>query len=128
MGLGKVPAFTLRHSVGAEKGKGAGVSGLLGLCTSCASRMKALSGRASKTDWWMVVFCAGMLAAIGGLRPVGWGDIACLAVKEGSNVELLPLLFRAKLASRYAKLASRYVWLASCSRFICFSAPLAHHG
>ena len=50
MGFGNVPAFTLRHSVGAEKGRGAGVSGLLGLCTSCASRMKALSGSASKTD------------------------------------------------------------------------------
>ena len=50
MGLGNVPAFTLRHSVGAEKGRGSGVSGRLGLCTSCASRMKALSGRASKTD------------------------------------------------------------------------------
>jgi len=30
-GLGNVPAFTLRHSVGAENGNGAGVSGRLGL-------------------------------------------------------------------------------------------------
>ena len=50
IGLGNVPAFTMRQSVGAEKGRGAGVSGRLGLCTSCDSRMNALSGSASKTD------------------------------------------------------------------------------
>ena len=33
-GLGKVPALTLRHNVGAEKNHGAGFYGLLGLRTS----------------------------------------------------------------------------------------------
>ncbi len=65
MGAGNVPAFTLRHKVGAEKGRGAGVSGLLGLCTSWDSRMNALSGSASKTEWLIGVFAAGMLDAIG---------------------------------------------------------------
>ena len=57
-GAGNVPAFTLRHRVGAEKGSGAGVSGRFGLCTSCDSRMNALSGSASKTDGVIdVIFC-----------------------------------------------------------------------
>lgn len=51
VGLGNVPNFTMRHSVGAENGRGAmALSGLLGLRTSCASRSHALSGSASKTD------------------------------------------------------------------------------
>jgi hypothetical protein len=50
MGLGNVPADTLRHNVGALNGNGAGCSGLLGLRTSCDSRMNALSGNASKTE------------------------------------------------------------------------------
>jgi hypothetical protein len=49
-GFGKVPAFTLRHRVGALKGRGAGVSGRLGLCTSCDSRMNALSDKESNTE------------------------------------------------------------------------------
>ena len=49
-GLGNVPAFTLRHKVGALNGRGAGVSGLFGLWTNCASRIYALSGSESKTD------------------------------------------------------------------------------
>ena len=81
IGLGNVPAFTLRHSVGAEKGKGAGVSGLLGLCTSWDSRMNALSGSASKTDWWMVDFCAWMLDAMGVLGVAGLCDTACSPMK-----------------------------------------------
>jgi hypothetical protein len=50
IGLGNVPAATLRHNVGALNGSGAGCSGRFGLCTSCDSRMNALSGSASKTD------------------------------------------------------------------------------
>ena len=46
-GLGNVPAFTLRQSVGAENGSGAGRPGRLGLCTKCDSRMNALSGNSS---------------------------------------------------------------------------------
>jgi hypothetical protein len=65
IGLGNVPAFTLRHKVGAEKGRGAGVSGRFGLRTSWDSRMNALSGNASKTECVIEVFTAGMLAAIG---------------------------------------------------------------
>lgn len=48
-GLGKVPAATLRHSVGALNGKGAAMLGRLGLCTSCASRINALSGSSSNS-------------------------------------------------------------------------------
>jgi hypothetical protein len=65
IGLGNVPAFTLRHRVGAEKGRGAGVSGLLGLRTSWDSRMNALSGRASKTECVIEVLTAVMQVAIG---------------------------------------------------------------
>ena len=50
MGLGKVPAATLRHKVGALNGSGAGCAGRLGLSTRCASRTNALSGSASNTD------------------------------------------------------------------------------
>lgn len=51
VGLGNLPNFTMRHSVGAENGRGAmALSGLLGLRTSCASRSQAESGRASNTD------------------------------------------------------------------------------
>ena len=64
-GFGNVPAATLRHNMGAEKGSGAGVSGRFGLCTSRDLRMNALAGSASKTDRWMVACCAGMLWAIG---------------------------------------------------------------
>jgi hypothetical protein len=73
-GAGNVPAFTLRHKVGAEKGRGAGVSGRLGLCTIFDSRMNALSGRASKTEVWMVALAAGMLDATGVLMGVILGD------------------------------------------------------
>jgi len=34
MGFGNMPLATMRQSVGAEKGRGAGVSGRFGLCTS----------------------------------------------------------------------------------------------
>jgi hypothetical protein len=65
----------MRHRVGAENGSGAiALSGLLGLRTSCASRSQALSGSASKTDWCMVTFGAGMLDAIGVLGVVGLYD------------------------------------------------------
>lgn len=49
-GFGNVPAFTIRHSVGALKGSGARRPGRLGLCTNCDSRMNALSGNRSKAD------------------------------------------------------------------------------
>lgn len=47
IGFGKVPAFTLRHKVGALNGSGAVLVGRLALWTSCASRTYALSGSAS---------------------------------------------------------------------------------
>ena len=77
MGLGNLPAATSRHNVGAENGRGAGVVGRLGLWTSCASRMKALSGRVSNdgiaaAGLWA---CAGMVAAIGVCFAVGLYDI-----------------------------------------------------
>jgi hypothetical protein len=112
-GLGNVPAFTLRHKVGAEKGRGAGVSGRLGLCTSCDSRMNALSGRASKTEVWMLALTAGVLDAIGVFRGVILGDTVGNSLKEALNIRPSRPLFRVWLASRYAKQASRYVWLAS---------------
>jgi hypothetical protein len=74
MGLGKVPAATLRHRVGALNGNGAGCSGRLGLSTSCASRTNALSGSASNTECWIAGLCAGMLDAIGALGEVGLCD------------------------------------------------------
>ena len=72
-GGGKVAAFTLRHKVGAENGSGAGVEGRLWLCTSCASRMNALSGSKSNdgitaTSW---AGAAAMLTATGGMLWLG---------------------------------------------------------
>lgn len=87
-GLGNVPAFTFRHSVGAENGKGAGLSGCLGLWTNCASRMNALSGRVSNEGIIGAGGCAGMLDAIGVLMAKGFGDIAGYLLKEGCNVQL----------------------------------------
>ncbi len=74
MGLGKVPAATLRHNVGALNGRGATtLSAFFELRTSCDSRTNPLSGSASKTDWWMVAFATiMMLAAIGDLRVVSF--------------------------------------------------------
>jgi hypothetical protein len=51
MGFGKVPALTLRHKVGALKGSGPDLSGLVGLCTNCASRTYALFGSASNPEF-----------------------------------------------------------------------------
>jgi hypothetical protein len=72
-GLGKVPAATIRHSVGAENGNGAGVVGRLGLWTSCASRMNALSGIKSNDGITAMGFCCctGMVAAITVLAALG---------------------------------------------------------
>jgi hypothetical protein len=64
-GFGKLPFFTLRQSVGAENGSGAGLSGCLGLWTSCASRMNAPSGSASNDGIVGDEDCAGMHDAIG---------------------------------------------------------------
>lgn len=50
MGLGNVPAFTLRQSVGAEKGRGAGALGRFGFCTIVDTRMYALSASASNIE------------------------------------------------------------------------------
>lgn len=50
IGFGNVPSLTFRQSVGAENGSGAPISGRLGFWTSCDSRIKALSGRASNED------------------------------------------------------------------------------
>jgi NADPH-dependent curcumin reductase CurA len=50
IGLGNVPAATLRHNVGALNGRGAtALSAFFELRTSCDSRTIALSGNASKT-------------------------------------------------------------------------------
>ena len=72
-GLGKVPAATIRHSVGAENGNGAGVAGRLGLWTSCASRMKALSGIKSNDGITAMGFsgCTGMVTAFAVLTALG---------------------------------------------------------
>lgn len=52
VGWGNLPALTMRHSVGAENGKGAtALQGHLGLRTSCDSRTHALSGSTSNTAW-----------------------------------------------------------------------------
>ena len=83
-GLGNVPAFTLRHSVGAENGKGAGLSGCLGLWTSCVSRMNALSGRVSNDGIVGAGVCAGMAAASGVLADLGFTGIL-KAVMLGSS-------------------------------------------
>lgn len=83
-GLGNVPAFTFRQRVGALNGRGTGVLGRFGLCTSCASRMNALSGSASKTD--RVMDFAGLpgifelAEAIGLCTVLGWNDISRLSV------------------------------------------------
>jgi hypothetical protein len=88
MGLGKVPAFTLRHKVGALKGRGAGVSGRDGLWTSWDSRMNALSDSASNIEGLMGAFCAGMLDAIGVLAGAGLGDISVLLLSQ-SDMECM---------------------------------------
>lgn len=55
VGLGNLPALTMRQSVGAEKGRGAKeLAALLLLRTSWDSRSQALSGSASKNDLWTV--------------------------------------------------------------------------
>ena len=66
----------MRHSVGAENGNGAGVVGRLGLWTSCASRMKALSGIKSNDGITAVGFCGCnvMVAAIAVLAALGLID------------------------------------------------------
>lgn len=86
IGLGNVPAFTLRQSVGAEKGSGAGESGRFGLCTSCDSRMKALSGRASKTEWIIDALAAGMLNAIGVIGDVGLFGTVWNSLEEAPTI------------------------------------------
>ena len=88
MGLGNVPAFTFRHKVGALNGKGAGVSGRWGLCTSWDSRINALSDRASNIEGFMGAFCAGMLDAIGALARAGLGDISVLLLSQ-SDMECM---------------------------------------
>ena len=52
--------------------------------------MNALSGSASKTDGWMVAFCAGMLDAIGVLGLVGLLDITGYLLKEGPMISSYP--------------------------------------
>jgi hypothetical protein len=77
-GFGKVPAATLRQSVGALNGRGAGMVGRLGLWTSCASRMNALSGITSNDGVAAVGFgCfTGIGAAIAGDKILGLCDIS----------------------------------------------------
>jgi hypothetical protein len=81
-GAGNVPSFTLRQSVGALKGSGAGAPGRFGLCTSCDSRMNALSGRWSNDGIVGVDLCAGVLDAIGVLGDAIWGDISEYLLSE----------------------------------------------
>ena len=60
VGFGNLPSFTIRHSVGAENGRGAiALSVLLGLRTNCASRSHAESGSRSNTA------CVGAVCAVG---------------------------------------------------------------
>jgi hypothetical protein len=65
VGLGNLPSFTMRHSVGAENGNGAmAESGFFALRTSCASRSQAESGSRSNTAVVGAVVAAGK-AAVG---------------------------------------------------------------
>lgn len=60
VGLGNLPNFTMRHSVGAEKGRGAmALSPFFGLRTSWATRSQALSGSRSNTAVVGAVVAAG---------------------------------------------------------------------
>jgi hypothetical protein len=90
IGWGKVPAFTLRHSVAPLKGSGAGRSGRLGLCTKHDSRMNALSGRVSNDGIPAVAVGIGaeMAPGIVDCFALGLRDIVCPHVIEGSTVEL----------------------------------------
>jgi hypothetical protein len=83
IGLGNVPAATLRHSVGALKGSGAGWSGRLGLLTSCDSRIKPLAGKSSKSKKRVMPFVGGLLDAIGVLGLLGLCDISGYLLSEG---------------------------------------------
>jgi hypothetical protein len=77
VGLGNLPALTIRHRVGAEKGRGATLlAGLLQLRTSWDSRSHALSGSASNTA------CVGCLGTTGEI-------VAFLAVLTGLVTLLL---------------------------------------
>lgn len=63
--------MTIRHSVGAEKGRGAtALAALLLLRTSWDSRSQALSGSASKNDLWTVVDGAEIPVGMGLLDEV----------------------------------------------------------
>jgi hypothetical protein len=61
-GCGNVPALTLRQRVGAENGKSAGRPGRFGLCTSCDSRMNALSAKSSNDGITLLDLDGGELA------------------------------------------------------------------
>lgn len=84
-GAGKVLFLTLRHSVGALKGSGTARHGRLGLCTRCASRMKALSGSVSNDGMVSAGLgaCAGILAAIGFCFALLGCDMVRPHVNEG---------------------------------------------
>lgn len=73
IGFGKVPALTLRQSVGAENGNGVGRSGRFGLCTRCDSRIKALSGSVSND----------------GITDVAVGGGAVMGVETGELIALV---------------------------------------
>lgn len=121
-GFGKVPAFTLRQSVGAENGRGAGLLGCLGLWTSCASRMKAPSGRASNDGMIAAGFSAGMLAAIGVLLAVGFGDTVGLLLSEGPRMSGLAQRWNdlCGAAASPCDAAARLLW-------VCFLELCAPH-
>ena len=83
VGLGNLPSFTMRHSVGAENGKGAmAESGFFALRTSCASRSHAESGSRSNTAVVGAVVAVGNVAVGLVLNRVMLGVISGFLVKE----------------------------------------------
>lgn len=94
-GFGKVPAFTLRHSVGPLKGKGAGHSGRFELCTSWDSRMNALSGSVSNEGMPAIglLVSAGMIVAMGVCCALSFSDMICRPLKlTTASLPILPPL------------------------------------
>lgn len=88
MGLGNVPALTLRHSVGALNGKGTGVSGRCGLCTSWDTRMNEPSDSASNIEGLMIAFFVKMQDAFDIKDTVDFGDISVLLLSQ-SDMECM---------------------------------------
>lgn len=127
-GGGKVAAFTLRHKVGAENGSGAGVEGRLWLCTSCASRMNALSGSKSNdgitaTGW---AGAAAVLAATGVCFGLVVRDTMCPPKSEGPIVISTSQTVTAVAATSTAIAVSGAVQAALCLGEFGFEVPLGN--